>query len=174
MPRSPIFSIFANKREYDYEFHYPPETILLSEFLYEAIYQPDALHPVPRTILQHPSLWKYIEEFGTREGDLCVVAEIDKVVVGAVWTRLIHSYGFVDNKTPELSISLYPQYRNQGIGTKLIYGIFEELSRAGYRSVSLSVSKQNPAVRMYLRIGFAIVQENDADYIMVHPLASKC
>ena len=150
------------------------ETILLSEFLYEAIYQPDALHPVPRTILQHPSLWKYIEEFGTREGDLCVVAEIDKVVVGAVWTRLIHSYGFVDNKTPELSISLYPQYRNQGIGTKLIYGIFEELSHAGYRSVSLSVSKQNPAVRMYLRIGFAIVQENDADYIMVHPLASKC
>ena len=161
------------------------ETILLSEFLYEAIYQPDALHPVPRTILQHPSLWKYIEEFGTREGDLCVVAEtregdlcvvaeIDKVVVGAAWTRLIHSYGFVDNKTPELSISLYPQYRNQGIGTKLIYGIFEELSHAGYRSVSLSVSKQNPAVRMYLRIGFAIVQENDADYIMVHPLASKC
>ena len=144
----------------------PNETILLSEFLYEAIYQPDALHPVPRTILQHPSL--------TREGDLCVVAEIDKVVVGAVWTRLIHSYGFVDNKTPELSISLYPQYRNQGIGTKLIYGIFEELSHAGYRSVSLSVSKQNPAVRMYLRIGFAIVQENDADYIMVHPLASKC
>ena len=150
------------------------ETILLSEFLYEAIYQPDALHPVPRTILQHPSLWKYVEGFGTREGDLCVVAEIDKVVVGAAWTRLIHSYGFVDNKTPELSISLYPQYRNQGIGTKLIYGIFEELSHAGYRSVSLSVSKQNPAVRMYLRIGFAIVQENDADYIMVHPLASKC
>ena len=102
------------------------------------------------------------------------MAEIDKVVVGAAWTRLIHSYGFVDNKTPELSISLYPQYRNQGIGTKLIYGIFEELSHAGYQSVSLSVSKQNPAVRMYLRIGFAIVQENDADYIMVHPLASKC
>ena len=58
------------------------ETILLLDFLYEAVHQPDASHPVPRTILQHPSLWKYVEEFGTREGDLCVVAEIDKVVVG--------------------------------------------------------------------------------------------
>ena len=145
----------------------PDETILLLDFLYEAVYQPDASHLAPRTILQHPSLWKYVEAFGTRKGDLCVVAEVDKVVVGAVWTRLIHSYGFVDNKTPELSISLYPR-------TKLIHGIFEELSHAGYWSVSLSVSKQNPAVRMYLRTGFAIVQENDADYIMIHPLASKC
>ena len=152
----------------------PNETILLLDFLYEAVHQPAASHLAPRTILQHPSLWKYVEAFGTREGDLCVVAEIDNVIVGAAWSRLIHSYGFVDDKTPELSISLYPQYRNQGIGTKLMHGIFEELSHAGYRRVSLSVSKQNPAVRMYLRAGFAIVQENDADYIMVHPLASKC
>ena len=134
----------------------PNETILLL----------DASHLAPRTILQHPSLWKYVEAFGTREGDLCVVAEIDNVIVGAAWSRLIHSYGFVDDKTPELSISLYPQYRNQGIGTKLMHGIFEELSHAGYRRVSLSVSKQNPAVQMYLRVGFAIVQENDMDYIM--------
>ena len=145
----------------------PNETILLLDFLYEAVHQPDVLHLAPRTILQHPSLWKYVEAFGTREGDLCVVAEIDNVIVGAAWSRLIHSYGFVDNKTPELSISLYPQYRNQGIGTRLMHGIFEELSHAGYRSVLLSVSKQNPAVRMYLRTGFVIVQENDMDYIMV-------
>ena len=127
----------------------PNETILLLDFLYEAVHQPDASHLAPRTILQHPSLWKYVEGFGTQEGDLCVVAEIDKVIVGAAWTRFIHSYGFVDNKTPELSISLYPQYRNQGIGTKLMFDIFEELSHAGHRCVSLSVSKQNPAVRMY-------------------------
>ena len=151
----------------------PNETILLLDFLYEAVHQPAASHLAPRTILQHPSLWKYVEAFGTREGDLCVVAEIDNIIVGAAWSRLIHSYGFVDDKTPELSISLYPQYRNQGIGTrnqgigtKLMHGIFEELSHAGYRRVSLSVSKQNPAVRMYLRAGFAIVQENDMDYIM--------
>ena len=70
------------------------ETILLSEFLYEAIYQSDALHPVPRTILQHPSLWKYIEEFGTREGDLCVVGNMWKDLehgkgIYALWQRLI-------------------------------------------------------------------------------------
>lgn len=148
----------------------PHETILLPDFLYEAVYQPDTSHLAPRTILQHPSLWKYVEKFGEKEGDLCVVAEIDKVIVGAAWTRLVHSFGFIDNDTPELSISLYPQYRNRGIGTRLVHDILKTLSRAGYRSVSLSVSKQNPAVRMYLRTGFVVVQENEEDYVMVHPL----
>ena len=34
------------------------ETILLLDYLYEAVHQPAASHLAPRTILQHPSLWK--------------------------------------------------------------------------------------------------------------------
>lgn len=98
----------------------PEETMLLLDFLYEAIYQSESSQPIPRTILQQPPLWKYIENFGSRKGDLCAVAIIDNLIIGAVWVRFVHSYGFVREKLPELSISLYPEYRGQGIGTQLM------------------------------------------------------
>ena len=37
----------------------------------------------------------------------------------------------------------------------------------GYKQVSLSVQKMNYAVRMYLKVGFEIVDENDEEYIMI-------
>ena len=43
------------------------ETMLLLDFLYEAIYQSEPSQPIPRTILQQPPLWKYIENFGSRK-----------------------------------------------------------------------------------------------------------
>ena len=39
------------------------EIILLTDFLYEAIFQKDGDNPVPRTIIQEPSLWIYIDGF---------------------------------------------------------------------------------------------------------------
>ena len=81
------------------------ETMLLVDFLYEAIYQPDRTRLLPRTVIQHPDLWIYIDGFGSQKGDLCLVAEVDKTIVGAVWTRLIHACGFIDEHTPELAIS---------------------------------------------------------------------
>ena len=145
----------------------PEETMLLLDFLYEAIYQSDASQQIPRTILQQPSLWKYIDNFGTRKGDLCAVAAIENVIIGAVWVRFIHSYGFVSEEFPELSISLYPGYRNQGIGTQLMLYILRMLKEANCYGVSLSVSKQNKAFQMYQTLGFVIAKENESDYVMV-------
>ena len=152
---------------------HPEETILLLDFLYEAIYQSDASRQTPRTILQRPSLWKYINNFGTRKGDLCAVATIENVIIGAVWVRFIHSYGFVSEELPELSVSLYPEYRNQGIGTQLMLYILRMLKEANYYGVSLSVSKQNMAFRMYQTLGFIIVRENENDYVMAKYLNSN-
>ena len=145
----------------------PEETMLLLDFLYEAIYQSESSQPIPRTILQQPPLWKYIENFGSRKGDLCAVAIIDNLIIGAVWVRFVHSYGFVREKLPELSISLYPEYRSQGIGTQLMLYIQGMLKEAGYYGVSLSVSKQNRAFQLYQTLGFSIVQEKESDYVMV-------
>ena len=36
-----------------------------------------------------------------------------------------------------------------------------------YKQASLSVQKMNYAVRMYRKIGFEIVDENDEEYIMI-------
>ena len=41
------------------------------------------------------------------------------------------------------------------------------LKAQGYKRASLSVQKANYAVRMYKKFGFAIVDENEEEYIMV-------
>ena len=58
-------------------------------------------------------------------------------------------------------------YRNYGIGTKLMITMLDELKRCGYKQTSLSVQKQNYAVKMYKKTGFQIVDENEEEDIMV-------
>ena len=41
------------------------------------------------------------------------------------------------------------------------------LKSHGYRRVSLSVQKANYAVKMYLKIGFAIIRENEEEFVMI-------
>ena len=146
---------------------------LASEYadsLYEAIDQPAGQPLLPRTVIQHPSLWCYIESFGAREGDACLVAESDTLVVGAIWVRYMHGCGYVDDDTPEISLSLYPAYRNNGIGSQLLNSMLDLLKNNGVKKVSLSVSRTNRAVSLYKRFGFEIIDRDrdltTADYLM--------
>ena len=41
------------------------------------------------------------------------------------------------------------------------------LKKAGYKQVSLSVQKANYATKMYLKLGFEIVNETKEEYIML-------
>ena len=58
-------------------------------------------------------------------------------------------------------------YRGKGIGTELMKGMLQVLREKGYRQVSLSVQKANPAVKLYTKTGFVTVMETDEEYIMV-------
>ena len=80
----------------------------------------------------------------------------------------MNDYGHIDNETPSLAISLYKEYRGFGIGTAMMKEILALLKIHGYKQVSLSVQKANYAARLYLKIGFKIVRENEDEYIMVH------
>ena len=42
-----------------------------------------------------------------------------------------------------------------------------KLKLEGYKQASLAVQKMNYAVRMYRKVGFEIVDENDEEYIMI-------
>lgn len=150
----------------------PNEVVLLADFLYEAIYRPDTEQPLPRDIIRHPDLRIYIDDFGQQDDDICLVAETEGRVVDAVWIRLIHACGFVDETTPELAVSLYPAFRNKGIGSLLMQSMLQLLKQKGYAQISLSVSKNNKAVRLYKRFGFRVVEEREEDYLMVCPLAA--
>lgn len=146
----------------------PTEYPLLSDFLYEAIFQPDETNLADKSIIERPELQVYIKDFGKEKDDYCFCAEVDSKIVGAVWVRNIKGYGNVDDRTPEFAISLYRDYRGQGIGTELMKKMLEHLSKMGYKKASLAVQKENYAVNMYRSLGFLVVDENTEEYIMVY------
>ena len=79
----------------------------------------------------------------------------------------MNDYGHVDDETPSFAISLYVEYRNLGIGTALMRTMLQFLREKGYKQASLSVQKANYAVRMYRKVGFEVIDENEEEYIMV-------
>ncbi len=148
------------------------EYYLLDDFIYEAIFIPEGVTPPPKSIIYQPDLQVYIEGFGTEKDDICFVAEIDGKIVGAVWVRDMIDYGHIADGVPSFAISLYKEYRNFGIGTKLMTAMLDELRSKGYERASLAVQKANYAVKMYKKVGFEIFDENDEEYIMVCNLKS--
>lgn len=143
------------------------EYTLLNDFIYEAIFIPEGVEPPPKSIINQPDLQVYISNFGKEKDDICFVAEADGKVVGAVWVRDMNDYGHIADGVPSFAISLYKEYRNFGIGTRLMETMLMELKGRGYNRTSLAVQKANYAVRMYKKVGFEIIDENDEEYIMV-------
>lgn len=143
------------------------EIKILQDFLYEAIIIPEGVEPPAKDIIYQPELKIYYENFGTGEADYCIVADDDSRVIGAVWTRIMNDYGHVDDDTPSFAISLYKEYRGQGIGTRMMNEMLALLKEKEYKQASLAVQKANYAVRMYEKVGFKIVDENEEEYIMV-------
>lgn len=139
---------------------------ILDEFLYEAIFIPEGIEPPPKSIIKQPELQVYVSDFG-RKDDCCLVAEVGGKIIGAVWTRIMNDYGHIDDSIPSFAISLYKDFRGQGIGTALMEEMLALLRERGYKKASLSVQKANYAYRLYLKVGFTVMDENDAEYIMI-------
>lgn len=140
---------------------------LLADFLYDAIYRSDPSSPLPRQIVEHPSLRIYIADFGTLPDDRCLVAQAEGHVVGMVWVRCIRAYGYIGEGISEFVLSVAAPCRGQGIGTRLMREMLQRLSAAGYPEASLSVQRRNPALRLYRRLGFRTVKRTLEEYIMV-------
>lgn len=146
------------------------EYSLLENFLYEAIFIPNGVEPPPKSIINRPELQVYISNFGASKHDIAFVADIDGKIVGAVWVRIMNDYGHVDDSTPSFAISLYKDYRRKGIGTALMKEMLTSLKLRGYEQASLSVQKENYATKMYQKLGFQIIEENEEEYLMLKKL----
>jgi GNAT superfamily N-acetyltransferase len=126
--------------------------------LFEAVsWNPDRELPPYELVIAHPELARYHEGWG-RPGDLAVIAERDGRVIGASLCRTFseedHGHGYVDPETPELAVAVWEGHRGEGIGTRLM-GAVEEAARAeGVSQISLSVDAENPARRLYERLGY--------------------
>ena len=155
----------------------PSEYPLLEEFLYLAIYIPKGFEgEVPRSIIyDDPKCRAAFENFGTLPDDRALVAEVDGTVVGACWVRTTDEYGHVDDGTPSFSISVRKECRGQGIGTALMSRMIDDLRSAGYARASLSVQKENPACRLYERLGFRVVGNgaDKSEWLMVRELCGR-
>ncbi len=144
---------------------------LLESFLYEAIFIPSGVEPPPKSIIYCPELQVYISEFGKNKHDIAFVADIDGKIIGAVWVRIMNDYGHIDDSTPSFAVSLYKEYRGKGIGTLLMKEMLSALKERGYKKASLSVQKKNYAVKMYQKLGFQIISENEEEYLMLIKLS---
>jgi ribosomal protein S18 acetylase RimI-like enzyme len=114
-------------------------------------------------------LARYTENWG-REGDVAVIAMEGGNRLGAAWLRLFRAsapgYGFVDEQTPELTISVVPSRRRHGLGQELLDALLERARAAGVAAVSLSVEAESPAVAFYERNGFTEVGESHGGLTM--------
>lgn len=77
--------------------------------------------------------------------------------VGRLWTARLG-----DDELRVVDIALAPAHRGRGLGTALLEGVIADARREG-RRVTLRVARDNPALRLYLRRGFAVVAEEPLD-----------
>jgi len=117
-----------------------------------------------RPLLLLPQLAIFHRGWG-RPGDTGLVAEEDGRPVGAVWYRFFteesHGEGWVDAETPELAIAVVPDRRGSGVGRLLMEAIHERARADGLRRISLSVEPENPAKRLYERLGYVDYEPGD-------------
>ncbi len=142
--------------------------------LFEAVsWNPERELPPYEVTIEHPELARYHEGWG-RRCDLVVVAERDGEVVGASVCRLFtaedHGHGYVDDSTPELAVAVWDGCRGEGIGTKLMNALEEAARVAGFTQLSLSVDTDNPARRLYERLGYTELTVDDDGVRMMKEL----
>lgn len=128
---------------------------LMWEMLFEAV-QVSGKETPSRDLIRQPEYARYVEHWGG-EGDVGFVAEDpnQKQALGAVWCR-----PFMQDAQDgsELAFAVRSSHRRHGIGAALL----TQWVRANpeQSAVRLRVAANNPAVRLYERFGFRVVNEN--------------
>jgi ribosomal protein S18 acetylase RimI-like enzyme len=140
----------------------PADEPFLWMMLYLSIYVAPGAERPPANIIEKPELARYLEGWGGW-GDAGLIATSNNSPVGAIWSRLFSAdnaaYGFVDEDTPEIAMAVIPEFRGQGIGSRLLAGMIQQ-ARRHFPGLSLSCDPENPAWRLYEKFGFQQVGES--------------
>lgn len=57
-----------------------------------------------------------------------------------------------------IDIALLPEFRGRGFGEAILHDLMDQAAGGG-RAVSIHVEKTNPAMRLYLRLGFQVIED---------------
>jgi len=71
-----------------------------------------------------------------------------------------------------IDIALAPECRGQGIGRAILEDLIEEAEAAG-KPLSIHVEKENPAMRLYLRLGFERLEDKGVYDLLAHPCGTQ-
>ena len=143
----------------------------LQEMLYlAATWRPDRPHRSRAELLSDPKIAVYLAGW-PRAADAGVLAEDTLgAPLGAAWYRLFDEvepgYGFIDTSIPELTVGVRPEARGRGVGTALLRELIQRARLERLPALSLSVEEDNPAVRLYERLGFVPVGRDDKAWTM--------
>jgi GNAT superfamily N-acetyltransferase len=142
----------------------------LRDMLYAALkWNPKRRLPPKALLLRLPQLTMFYEGWG-RPGDTGLVAELAGRPVGLAWYRFftekVHGEGYVDEATPEVAIAVADGHRGSGLGTQLMEAIHERARADGVAQISLSVDHDNPARRLYERLGYVEVAPGDERMVL--------
>lgn len=157
------------------------DVAFLGDMMYEAAAVAESMRLLGKEkALALPVNRKYVEDWG-RAGDGGVIA-LDPAgrALGAAWYRLYPAsapgYGFISPTIPELTIGVEAAARGQGIGGALLRALIALAQDEGYTALSLSVDRNNPALRLYERSGFqdaGISRPEDSSVTMIKQLQSE-
>jgi GNAT superfamily N-acetyltransferase len=133
----------------------PEESALVFSFLTLAARMAESGEPIQQALVDK-QLTKYWRGWG-RPGDLGVVAvrELDALPVCCAWLRQLPAGddAFIADGVLELALGTIASERGRGIGAQTLARLIEDC-RGRASGLSLSVRADNPAVRLYRRLGF--------------------
>ena len=126
------------------------EQYLAKELLYYAA----NLDKCDKSLSDFPELKQYEQHFGSYNGDVGVYILSNANIAGAAWVRLLlNGKAYVDDTTPELTLSIKPDFKGKGIDTALLQQLFIETSKL-YSQISVSVRDIPSEIKFYEKLGF--------------------
>ena len=143
----------------------------LREMLYEGVFWRTSAHrPSLEEGLALPEVRSELADWGERNGDTAVIATIESIPVGAAWYRFwpdAGSNGYLNENTPVLAIAVHRDHRNRGIGSRMLESLMTRAAEDSIPAISLNVSKDNRARRLYARHGFEVHADRGDAFTMV-------
>lgn len=121
------------------------------------------LDEVGKTLKDVMHLETFSRFYGLSSKDLGLYALSEHKIAGAAWLRLLReddkAEGFIDEKTPVLTIGINPEFRAKGIGSAMLEQLFLEAG-ALFEYISVSVLNSEKAVSFFKKHGFIKVENS--------------
>ena len=149
----------------------------MREMLYEAVFWRSSPNkPSFEEGLSDPGVNNALVDWGERKGDTAVIALVDSNPAGAAWYRFYTDdnfiRGYIEETIPAIAIAVHKDYRRQGIGEKMIEWLIDNAAKHNIQEMSLMVSKDNHAKRLYRKCGFLEYADKGDSLLMLRRISA--